>query len=428
MSQPRQDTTTATAMNLGLSAAAAQRLQTLQAFIREQVLPAEQSFYALIGSDGDRWQYTDQQLQLLAELKQQARKLGLWNLWLAGQHAAVAADDAALTTVDYAYLAEAMGHSRLAAEVCNCSAPDTGNMEVLLRHGSDAQQRAWLDDLLAGEIRSAFAMSEPEVASSDAANIALPARRDGDEWVLDGDKHWISGAGDPRCRVHIVMVCSDADAERHARHSMLLVPADAPGVEIVRPMLVFGDDDAPHGHMHVRYRQVRVPAANLIGQRGQGFAIAQDRLGPGRIHHCMRAIGQAERALQLLCDRATGRQAFGKPLARLGGNLDIIADCRMRIEMTRLLCLKAAWMMDQGDLQAAMPWIAMIKVQAPQTALYVIDQAMQMFGGLGVSQDTPLAAMYAWVRTLRYADGPDAVHRMLVGRHELRQQAHRAPE
>lgn len=428
MSQPQQDRSTATAMNLGLSAAAAQRLLTLQAFIREQVLPAEQSFYALTGSDGDRWQYTDQQLHLLAGLKQQARELNLWNLWLAGQHAAVAADGGALTTVDYAYLAEAMGHSRLAAEVCNCSAPDTGNMEVLLRHGSDAQQRAWLDDLLAGEIRSAFAMSEPEVASSDAANIALPARREGDEWVLDGDKHWISGAGDPRCAVHIVMVCSDPDAERHARHSMLLVPTDAPGVEIVRPMLVFGDDDAPHGHMHVRYNNVRVPAGNLIGQRGQGFAIAQDRLGPGRIHHCMRAIGQAERALQLLCERAGNRQAFGRPLARLGGNLDIIADCRMRIEMTRLLCLKAAWMMDQGDPGAAMPWIAMIKVQAPQTALHVIDQAMQMFGGLGVSQDTPLAAMYAWVRTLRYADGPDAVHRMLVGRHELRQRERKTSE
>ncbi len=417
-----------TQMNLGLSATAAQRLQKLQAFIRAQVVPAEQAFYALTGSAGERWQYTARQLQLLEELKQQARTLGLWNLWLAGQHPDAAAGDAALTTVDYAYLAEAMGHSRLAAEVCNCSAPDTGNMEVLLRHGNASQQRAWLDDLLAGKIRSAFAMSEPEVASSDATNIAMPARLEGDEWVLDGDKHWISGAGDPRCAVHIVMVCSDPAADRHRRHSMLLVPSATPGVEVVRPLLVFGDDDAPHGHMHVRYNNVRVPAANLIGQRGQGFAIAQDRLGPGRIHHCMRAIGQAEHALRLLCQRATSRQAFGQPLARLGGNLDIVADCRMRIEMTRLLCLKAAWMMDQGDLQAAMPWIAMIKVQAPQTALFVIDQAMQMYGGLGVSQDTPLAAMYAWVRTLRFADGPDAVHRMLVGRHELRSQVPVKPD
>ncbi len=414
---------TAASMDLGLSAAAAQRLASLRRFIHAQVLPCEQAFYALTGSDGERWHYTERQLEMLEDLKQQARVLGLWNLWLAGQHSTSADTDLSLSTVDYAYLAEAMGQSRLAAEVCNCAAPDTGNMEVLLRHGSEQQRRAWLDDLLAGNIRSAFAMSEPEVASSDAANIALPAQLDGDEWVLNGDKHWISGAGDPRCKLHIVMVRTDPDAERHGQHSMILVPANTKGVEIVRPMLVFGDDDAPHGHMHVRYHNVRVPASYLIGQRGQGFAIAQDRLGPGRIHHCMRAIGQAERALQLLCERASSRQAFGKPLARLGGNPDIIADCRMRIEMTRLLCLKAAWMMDQGDLAAAMPWIAMIKVQAPQTALYVIDQAMQIFGGLGVSQDTPLAAMYAWVRTLRYADGPDAVHRMLVARDELRQQA-----
>jgi len=412
-----------TSMDLGLSSTAAERLQILKRFIDQQVLPMEDAFYALTGSGGDRWQYTKRQLQMLDELKQQARALGLWNLWLAGQHSGTATEEDRLNTVDYAYLAEAMGHSRLAAEVCNCSAPDTGNMEVLLRHGSETQQRDWLDDLLAGRIRSAFAMSEPDVASSDATNINLPAQLEDDHWVLDGDKHWISGAGDPRCALHIVMVRSDPEADRHARHSMILVPGNSPGVEIVRPMLVFGDDDAPHGHMHVRYHKVRVPAANLIGQRGQGFAIAQDRLGPGRIHHCMRAIGQAERALQLLCERATSRQAFGKPLARLGGNLDIVAECRMRIEMTRLLCLKAAWTMDQGDLKAAMPWIAMIKVQAPQTALYVIDQAMQMFGGLGVSQDTPLAAMYAWVRTLRYADGPDAVHRMLVGRNELRRQA-----
>ncbi len=406
-----------TGMNLAASATAQALLSKLEHFIAEQVLPVEQPFYELVGSTGDRWQYSDRQLQILDDLKKRAQSAGLWNLWLAAEH-----DDLRINTVDYAYLAEAMGHARLASEVCNCSAPDTGNMEVLLRHGNKDQQQLWLDDLLAGRTRSAFAMSEPEVASSDAANIAMPAALDGDDWLLDGDKHWISGAGDPRCAMHIVMVKTDPEAERHAQHSMLIVPVAAQGVEMVRPMLVFGDDDAPHGHMQVRYHQVRVPKTNLIGQRGQGFAIAQDRLGPGRIHHCMRALGQAERALQLLCDRATSRTAFGKPLAKLGANLDIIADCRMRIEMARLLCLKAAWVMDQGDLRKALPWISMIKVQAPQTALYVIDQAMQLFGGLGVSQDTPLAAMYAWVRTLRYADGPDAVHRMVVGRQELREQ------
>lgn len=401
-------------MQLGLSAKAADLLAKVKAMIQADILPVEAEYYAAVEHNADRWQHSPRQLEILETLKQQARDQGLWNLWLSD-----ASLGAGLNTVDYAYLAEAMGWSRLAAEVFNCSAPDTGNMEVLLRYGSAEQQAEWLEDLLAGKTRSAFCMSEPQVASSDATNISMPAELDGDEWVLQGEKHWISGAGDERCVIYIVMVKTDPEAERHAQHSMLLVPADTPGVEVVRSMQVFGHDDAPHGHMHLRFTDVRVPKANLISARGAGFAIAQGRLGPGRIHHCMRAIGQAEHALQLLCQRARTQTAFGKPLSKLGSNSEMIADCRMQIEMTRLLCLKAAWMMGQGDLKAAAPWISMIKVQAPRTALRVVDEAIQMYGGLGVSQDTPLAEMYTWIRTLRFADGPDAVHRMLVARAEL---------
>ncbi len=402
-------------MNLGISDKAAALLQQVQDMIRGEILPAEADYFAAVGESGDRWQHSPAQLDILETLKAKARVQGLWNLWLTDTD-----QGAGLSTVDYAYLAEAMGWSRLASEVFNCSAPDTGNMEVLLRHGSQQQQQDWLIDLLEGRTRSAFCMSEPEVASSDATNISMPAVLDNGQWVLNGEKHWISGAGDQRCRIYIVMVKTDEDADRHAQHSMLLVPADAPGVEIVRPMLVFGHDDAPHGHMHLRFTNVRVPEDNLIGIRGKGFAVAQDRLGPGRIHHCMRALGQAEHAMQLMCERAGRQQAFGRPLAKLGGNSDIIAECRMQIEMTRLLCLKAAWIMDQGDLKAAAPWISMIKVQAPRTALKVVDEAIQMFGGLGLTQDTPLAEMYTWIRTLRFADGPDAVHKMMVARASLK--------
>jgi acyl-CoA dehydrogenase len=293
-------------------------------------------------------------------------------------------------------------------------------MEVLARYGSPAQQARWLKPLLAGEIRSAYVMTEPDVASSDATNISTSAVLEGEEWVINGDKHWISGAGDPRCRILIVMVKTSSTAPRHLQHSQILVPMETPGIEVLRPMTVFGNDDAPHGHMHMRFTNVRVPKENIIAGEGRGFEVAQGRLGPGRIHHCMRAVGQAERALELLCRRGMSRTAFGKPLVKLGANYDIIAKARMDIEMARLLCLKAAWMMDHVGVQEAQPWISMIKTVAPTMALSVIDEAMQMHGGVGVSQDTPLAALYAAVRTLRFADGPDAVHRMVVARNELK--------
>ncbi|MEO1001216.1 MAG: acyl-CoA dehydrogenase family protein, partial [Pseudomonadota bacterium] len=326
-----------------------------------------------------------------------------------------------LTTVEYAYLAEEMGKVPLAAEVFNCSAPDTGNMEVFERYGTPEMKERWLKPLLAGEIRSAYLMTEPQVASSDATNMAMRCVRDGDHYVLDGEKWWASGAGDPRCRVYIVMVSTpDADRKKHQQHSMIVVPAGTPGVEVLRPMEVYGHDDAPHGHMHIRFTNVRVPAENLLLGEGRGFEISQGRLGPGRIHHCMRAIGQAEAALAQMCRRSLEREAFGKPLAQLGANFDIIAECRMEIEQARLLCLKAAWMMDQGDARAAAPWISQIKVVAPRVALKVIDEAVQLHGGMGVSQDTPLAQAWTHVRTLRLADGPDAVHRRQVAREELR--------
>ncbi|MEM6649910.1 MAG: acyl-CoA dehydrogenase family protein, partial [Pseudomonadota bacterium] len=296
-----------------------------------------------------------------------------------------------------------------------------GNMEVIERFGTPSQKTEWLNDLLEGKIRSAYLMTEPDVASSDATNISLEAKKDGDSWVLNGEKWWASGAGDTRCKIYIVMALTDPENDaRHKRHSQILVPADTPGVEILRPMEVFGNDDAPHGHMHIRFTNVRVPQENIILGEGRGFEISQARLGPGRIHHAMRAIGQAERAFELMCARSRERVAFGKPLARLGQNPDIIAECRMSIEETRLICLRAAWQMDQGDPKAAAPWISHVKVAAPRTALKVIDEAIQMHGGMGVSQDTPLAALWTGVRTLRLADGPDAVHRMVIARNEMR--------
>jgi acyl-CoA dehydrogenase len=293
-------------------------------------------------------------------------------------------------------------------------------MEVLHKYGSEAQKAQWLEPLLNGEIRSAYAMTEPGVASSDATNICTNAVLDGDEWVINGEKHWISGAGDPRCKIMIVMVKTNPDAPTHKQQSQILVPKDTPGVEILRPMTVFGEDDAPHGHMHLRFNNVRVPKDNMILGEGRGFEISQGRLGPGRIHHCMRALGAAEKALQLLCERAVSRTAFGRPLAKLGGNVDIIANARMDIEMNRLLTLKTAWLMDNIDAKEARIWISIIKTSVPIAVLKFVVDAIQMYGGLGVSQDTPLAGMYKNLRTLRLADGPDAVHRMVVGRNELR--------
>ncbi|HRP79320.1 MAG TPA: acyl-CoA dehydrogenase family protein [Aquamicrobium sp.] len=385
--------------------------------VREEIMPLDEEFLAEVGAGGERWTYTPRQTEILEGLKAKARERGLWNFWLTDSSRGYG-----LSTVEYAYLAEEMGKAHLGAEVFNCSAPDTGNMEVLERYGTQAQKDEWLAPLLEGRIRSAYLMTEPDVASSDATNIEMRCERDGDSYVLNGEKWWASGAGDPRCKIYIVMVATpDASRRRHEQHSMILVPADTPGITVLRAMTVYGDDDAPHGHMHIRFEDVRVPAENMILGEGKGFAIAQGRLGPGRIHHCMRAIGQAEMALEQMCQRAVRREAFGQPLAKLGANYDIIAEARMEIEMARLLCLKAAWMIDRGDAKAAAPWISQIKVIAPRVALKVTDEAVQMFGGQGVSQDTPLARSWTHLRTLRLADGPDAVHRRQVARDELKQ-------
>ena len=402
-------------MNFGMRPEHRALLDRVAAMIRDEVMPLEAEYHAEIGK-GDRWTYTERQAEILEGLKARAKAEGLWNFWLTDS-----ARGFGLTTVEYAYFAEEMGKTPLAAEVFNCSAPDTGNMEVFERYGTEAMKEQWLSRLLEGEIRSAYLMTEPEVASSDATNISMSCVRDGDDYVLNGEKYWASGAGDPRCKVYIVMVRTGTDQDpRHKRHSMIVVDAATPGIEILRPMQVFGHDDAPHGHMHIRFTDVRVLAANMLLGEGRGFEIAQGRLGPGRIHHCMRSVGQAEAALELMCKRALQKEAFGKPLAHLGANFDIIAECRMEIEMARMLCLKAAWMMDQGDARAAAPWISQIKVVAPRMALKVIDEAMQMHGGQGISQDTPLAMAWTWQRALRFADGPDAVHRRQVARAELR--------
>ncbi|AUQ67533.1 acyl-CoA dehydrogenase family protein [Phaeobacter inhibens] len=402
-------------MNLGMRSENRALLDRVAAMIRDEIMPLEAEYHAEIGK-GDRWQYTDRQAEILEGLKAEAKAQGLWNFWLTDSDKGFG-----LSTVEYAYFAEEMGKTPLGAEVFNCSAPDTGNMEVFERYGTEAMKQQWLASLLQGEIRSAYLMTEPDVASSDATNIAMSCVRDGDDYVLNGEKWWASGAGDPRCKVYIVMVRTGGDdLPKHKRQSMIVVPADAPGIEVLRPMEVYGHDDAPHGHMHIRFSDVRIPADHMLLGEGRGFEIAQGRLGPGRIHHCMRAIGQAESALEQLCRRSLRREAFGKPLAQLGANYDIIAECRMEIEMARLLCLKAAWYMDEGDARAAAPWISQIKVVAPRVALKVIDEAVQMHGGQGISQDTPLAQAWTHVRTLRLADGPDAVHRRQVARAELK--------
>ena len=403
------------AMALGMT----ERLKPIHAAVRDmvqgEIAPASEEFLAEVPKEG-RWVYTERQRDILEGLKAKAKSRKLWNFWLTDSERGYG-----LTTVEYAYLAEEMGKVHLGAETFNCSAPDTGNMEVLERFCTSEQQQPWLPQLLEGEIRSAYLMTEPDVASSDATNVSMSCVADGDDYVLDGEKWWSSGAGDPRCKIYIVMVKTGGEeVPKHQRHSMILVPADTPGIEVLRAMTVYGEDDAPHGHMHIRFTGVRVPKENIILGEGRGFEIAQGRLGPGRIHHCMRAIGQAEAGLELMCRRSLRREAFGKPLAQLGANYDIIANARMEIEMARLLCLKAAWMMDQGDARAAAPWISQIKVVAPNVALKVLDEAVQMHGGEGISQDQPLARMWTHVRTLRLADGPDAVHRRQVARWELK--------
>ncbi len=402
-------------MNLGMTERLKPIHEKVAAMVRDEIAPLDGEFLAEVGREGDRWAYTRRQTEILEGLKAKARERGLWNFWLTGSERGFG-----LTTVEYAYLAEEMGKAHLGAETFNCSAPDTGNMEVLERYGSDQHKQRWLAPLLEGKIRSAYLMTEPDVASSDATNVAMRCEAEGDDYVLNGEKWWSSGAGDPRCAIYIVMVRTpDAARPKHQQHSMILAPADTKGITKLRAMQVYGEDDAPHGHLHLKFENVRVPKGNLLLGEGRGFEIAQGRLGPGRIHHCMRAIGQAERALELMCRRALRREAFGQPLAKLGANYDIIAECRMEIEMARLLCLKAAWMMDQGDARAAAPWISQIKVVAPRVALKVVDEAVQMHGGQGISQDTPLARAWTHLRTLRLADGPDAVHRRQVARAEL---------
>lgn len=404
-------------MDLGVTKKIKPLIEQVRHMVETEIEPLDHEFHAEVGKHptGDRFKHTDRQLEILNTLKASAKAKGLWNFWLTGSERGYG-----LTTVEYAYLAEEMGKVSIAAEIFNCAAPDTGNMEVIERYGTEAHKERWLKPLLNGDIRSAYLMTEPDVASSDAAQLAFEAKRDGDDFVLNGDKWWSSGAGDPRCKVYVVMVCTDPDAAKHSRHSMLLMDADTPGVEVLRPMEVFGRDDAPHGHMHIRFTNVRVPADQMVLGEGRGFEVAQGRLGPGRIHHCMRVIGQAEKALQMMCKRGLSRTAFGKKISDLGANYDIIANARMDIEMARLLCLKAAYMMDTVGVAEAQPWISKIKVVAPLVASRVVDDAMQLFGAGGISQDQPLAQMYTNIRSLRFADGPDAVHRRQVARAELR--------
>ena len=399
-------------MNLEQSDRGRELHQRLLEFMDSHVYPAESVYEEQMAALGDPHGHP----RVVEDLKAAARERGLWNLFL--PHRTPWTPDP-LSNLDYAHLAEISGRSlHLAPEAMNCSAPDTGNMEVLALFGTPEQQERWLVPLLEGEIRSAFAMTEPDVASSDATNIALRIERDGDHYVLNGRKWWISGAASPRCRIFIVMGKTDPDAPRHLQQSMVLVPRDTPGLTIVRDLPVFGYQDR-EGHCELRLDDVRVPASNLIGQEGSGFAIAQARLGPGRIHHCMRCIGVAERALELMCRRVTDRVAFGRPLAEQGVIREWIADSRIEVEQARLLTLKAAHLMDTVGVKGAAIEISAIKVVAPNTALRVVDRAIQAHGGGGVSDDFPLARMYAGLRTLRFADGPDEVHRRQVARTEL---------
>jgi acyl-CoA dehydrogenase len=400
-------------MDFGYSPRTQELRERVSAFMAEHVFPNEARYWAELQANteaGKRWT----PLQVIEELKPKARAAGLWNLFLPESDLG-----AGLLNQEYAPLAELMGRVLWSSEVFNCSAPDTGNMEVLVRYGSAEHKKRWLEPLLAGEIRSGFAMTEPAVASSDATNIEARILRDGDDYVINGRKWWTSGAGDPRCKVLIFMGKTDPDAPRHSQQSMVLVPMDAPGVKPVRALSVMGYDDAPHGHMEIQFDNVRVPASNILLGEGRGFEIAQGRLGPGRIHHCMRLIGLAERALELMCDRALKRVAFGRPIAQHGVTQERIAEARCMIEQARLLTLKAAWMMDVAGNKAAKAEIAMIKVVAPQMACQVIDWAMQVHGGAGMCQDFPLAFYYAQARTLRFADGPDEVHRNAIAKLEL---------
>ncbi len=405
---------TDTALNLSMSEHGLPLYEAVRTFIAEEVEPITEEFFQLGEGRAERWSYGEGQLELLDSVKAKAKANGLWNFFLPDSETGEG-----LSNLDYAYIAAELGKNPIASECLNCSAPDTGNMEVLERVGTPEQKAQWLVPLLAGEIRSAFAMTEPDVASSDARNIATRAVLDGDEWVINGEKFYISGAGDPRCKVMIAMVETSPDGPPHRRQSQILVPMDSPGVEILGPMEVFGEDDAPHGHMHLRFTDVRVPAANMLLGEGRGFEISQIRLGPGRIHHCMRSIGAAERALELMVRRGLNREAFGKPLARLGKNTEVIAKARIEIEAMRLMVLRAARAMDTMGNAEARVWVSAVKAMVPERVCRIIDEAIQIHGATGVSQWTPLARMYAGQRTLRLADGPDEVHWHVVGRAEL---------
>ena len=405
-------------MNFDYSEKVRKLRRRLEAFMDELVYPNEKTYKEQLEMAGNRWTVP----QIMEELKKEARGAGLWNLFLPDSEYG-----AGLTNLEYAPLCETMGRSPIAPEVFNCNAPDTGNMEVLARYGTPDQRKRWLEPLLRGEIRSCFAMTEPDVASSDATNIRARIQRDGGEYVINGRKWWSTGAADPRCEVAILMGKTDPEAPRHEQQSMILIPLDTPGVNIERTLPIFGYDDAPHGHAEISFDEVRVPASNMIWDEGRGFRIAQGRLGPGRIHHCMRLVGATERAIELMCERVKHREAFGKPLAERGVIQAWIADSRIEVEQARLLTLKAAHMMDRVGNKEARAEIAMIKVVAPNVALRVLDRAIQAHGGAGVSDDLPLAYFWASARTLRLADGPDEVHRASVARLELEKERRAAP-
>jgi len=399
--------------NLAMSEKAQPLLFAVKKHIVENVDPIVEEFYALDKGKTDPWIYHPRQLELLDGAKKKAKESGLWNFFLPD-----AETGEGLKNLDYAYIAAELGKNPLASETLNCSAPDTGNMEVLERVGTQEQKDKWLTPLLNGEIRSAYAMTEPNRASSDAKNIGTEAVLDGDDWVINGEKFYISGAGDPRCKILITMVKTSPDAAPSRQQSQILVPIDAPGVEIVEGMQVFGDEDAPHGHMHIRFTNVRVPKSNMLLGEGRGFEISQVRLGPGRIHHCMRSIGSAEKALELMVKRAGSRIAFGKPILRLGKNLEVISRARIEIDACRLMVLQAAKAMDVLGNKEARIYVSAVKAMVPEKACIIIDQAIQMHGAAGVSQWTQLPAMYISQRCLRLADGPDEVHHMVVGRAE----------
>ena len=406
------------ALNLSMSEHAIPLYEAVKAFIENEVDPITEEYYRLGEGRAEHWGYGEGQLELLDGVKAKAKANGLWNFFLPN-----AETGEGLSNLDYAYIANELGKSPLASECLNCSAPDTGNMEVLERVGTREQKDQWLKPLLAGEIRSAYVMTEPDVASSDAKNLECFAEEDGDEWVINGEKYYASGAGDPRCKIYIVMLRTSWDGPPHQRHTQVLVPADTPGVEKLDAMQVFGEDDAPHGHLHLKFDNVRVPKANTLLGVGRGFEISQVRLGPGRIHHCMRSIGSAEKALELMVRRGLNREAFGKPLANLGKNTEMIAKARIEIEAMRLMVLRAAKAMDVMGNQEARVWVSAVKAMVPIRTCQIIDDAIQIHGATGVSHWTPLARMYASQRTLRLADGPDEVHWHVVGRAELNRYA-----